>query len=181
MAEFYIPNTPLLLSHSCNLSILLCVFRSTPGSLPRTSYKHLAQVFPSCAQPPSLLFLLPQPRRPFLMHRSFLVPRPTASVRSRPLSLSLCGNSLVPCECLMGHQFRRIRRGHRHRTATERRRRTQAGVASSASPSFLPSTSPSSPSLSLSLPKKTDAVSEPPLLNATVNGVRLAAGRQAGR
>ena len=121
MAEFYIPNTPLSLSHSCNLSILLCVFRSTPGSLPRTSYKHLAQVFPSCAQPPSLLFLLPQPRRPFLMHRSFLVPRPTASVRSRPLSLSLCGNSLVPCECLMGHQFRRIRRGHRHRPATERR------------------------------------------------------------
>ena len=35
--------------------------------------------------------------------------------------------------------------------------------------------------LALSLPKKTDAVSEPPLLNATVNGVRLAAGRQAGR
>ena len=180
MAEFYIPNTPLLLSHSCNLSILLCVFRSTPGSLPRTSYKHLAQVFPSCAQPPSLLFLLPQPRRPFLMHRSFLVPRPTASVRSRPLSLSLCGNSLVPCECLMGHQFRRIRRGHRHRTATERRRRTQAGAASSASPLLL-AFHLSLIALALSLPKKTDAVSEPPLLNATVNGVRLAAGRQAGR
>lgn len=90
------------------------------------------------------------------MHRSFVpcsILRPLPC-RPRP-SARLCGNSLVPCECLMGHQFRRIRR-----PTTKEGRRKNAGVVG-----LSPPPSPLS---------NTDAVSKPPLLNATVNGV----GRQ---